>query len=172
MSVEQARLVRMRFQAGQVRTLTEFLTPLLLAAIILPLIGELYLVSFEPGPWAAELGAPRAMLVKLLSYTPAVFGALAVIMLKPVFAEIHEGRFVSSRASAAYQRAGSWALAAFLMKIFVTPFGVSLLGAAGFVWRFDPLDIALMAFAACVLMIGQVLDAAAASLKAENDQIV
>jgi len=96
MMIEETRLVKARAQAAQVRTITEILIPMLLAAIGLPLIGELYLVTFEPSSWAA-----------------AAFG-----------------------------------------------------------WRFDPLDIALMTFAVSVMMIGNVLEAAAASLKAENDQIV
>jgi len=172
MTTEETRLAKTRAQASSLHALTEFLVPLLVAAIALPLIGELYLVSFEPAPWAAELGAPRAVAIKLLTYAPAVAGALAVIMLRPIFVEFHAGRFVSPRASAAYQYAGLWALAALLLKTIVTPIGVSLLGGAAFNWRFDPLDIALMAFAAAVMMIGQVLEAAAAALKAENDQIV
>jgi hypothetical protein len=172
MSNEQTRLAQTRSHASLIHAITEFLVPLLVAAIALPLIGELYLVSFEPAPWAAELGAPRAAAIKLLSYAPAVAGAMAVIMLRPIFAEFHQGRFVSPRASAAYQLAGLWALAALLLETLVTPLGVSLLGGATFNWRFDPLDIALMAFAAAVMMIGQVLEAAAAALKAENEQIV
>lgn len=172
MSNVETRLEKARAQAGQMRTMSEILIPLLVAAIALPLIGELYLVTFEPAHWAAELGAPLAIAIKLVSYAPAIVGAVAVIMLRTVFVEYQEGRFLSAKASSAFQSAGVWALAAFLLKMFVAPFVVSLLGGAAFNWRFDPLDIALMAFATSVLMIGGVLEAAAASLKAENDQIV
>lgn len=172
MMIEETRLVKARAQAAQVRTITEILIPMLLAAIGLPLIGELYLVMFEPSSWAAELGAPPAIAIKFLSYAPAVAGAVAVIALRAVFSEYTQGRFLSAKASAAFQRAGVWALVAFLLKMFVSPVLISLLGAAGFNWRFDPLDIALMTFAVSVMMIGNVLEAAAASLKAENDQIV
>lgn len=148
------------------------LIPMLVAAVGLPLIGELYLVTFEPAPWAAELGAARAIVIKLLSYAPAIAAVGAVIMLRPVLLEYHEGRFVSEKASRAFQLAGLFALAAFLLKLLVAPVAIALLGGEAFAWRFDSLDIALMTFASSVLMIGGVLEAAAAALKAENDQIV
>lgn len=172
MTAEEARLVKARAQAGQMRKTIEALIPLLFAAIVLPLIGEIYLVVFEPKPWAVEVGPVRAVLIKLFRYAPALVGAFAVTMLRAVFAEYQEGRFLSAKASAAFQRAGFWALGAFFLQMLVAPLAVSLLGGEPFNWRFDPLDIALMAFAASVLMIGGVLEAAAASLKAENDQIV
>jgi hypothetical protein len=93
-------------------------------------------------------------------------------MLRPVLLEYHEGRFTAEKASRAFQWAGLFALAAFLLKLLITPLAISLLGGAAFAWRFDPLDIALMVFASSVLMVGGVLEAAVASLKAENDQIV
>lgn len=166
------RLSRVREQARQMRTIGSVLMPILLAAILLPLIGELYLVSFEPAPWAVALGAPIAALVKLVGYTPALAGAGAVITLRPVFAQYEQGHFLSEQASTAFQRAGLWALAAFNLKLLVAPLVISMLGGAAFNWRFDPLDIALMTFAAFVLMIGGALQAAASALKAENDQIV
>jgi len=167
-----SRIQKARAQAGQMRVMSAMLIPILVAAIGLPFIGEIYLVAFEPAPWAAELGAPTAVLIKVLSYAPAVAAAAAVIMLQPVLVEYHEGRFVSDKASAAFQLAGLSALAALFLKMLVSPLAISFLGGAPFTWRFDPLDIALMVFAASVMMIGGVLDAAVASLKAENDQIV
>lgn len=166
------RLAKAQSQAAQMRKMTELLIPLLVAAIILPLIGDVFLTITSPGPWAAELSTPAAVLIKLLTYAPALVAAYAVIQLRTVFAEYEAGRFLSAKASAAFQNAGTWALGAFLLKMFVAPLAISLLGGAAFNWRFDPLDIALMAFAVFVLMIGGVLEAAAASLKAENDQIV
>ncbi|MEQ1818014.1 MAG: hypothetical protein ABL871_05330 [Terricaulis sp.] len=172
MSDADIRIQKARAQAGQMRVMGALLIPMLLAAIGLPLIGELYLVTFEPAPWAVDVGAPSAILIKLLSYAPAIAAAAAVAMLQPVLVEYHDGRFVSDKASAAFQLAGLCALAAFFLKMLVSPLAISLLGGAPFAWRFDPLDIALMVFAASVMMIGGVLDAAVASLKAENDQIV
>lgn len=172
MSNVDSRVEKARVQAGHMRVMGAILIPMLTAAIGLPLIGELYLVTFEPAPWAAEVGAASAILIKLLSYAPAIAAAAAVIMLQPVLVEYHAGRFVSDKASTAFQLAGLSALAAFFLKLLVSPLAISLLGGPPFAWRFDPMDISLMVFAASVLMIGGVLDAAAASLKAENDQII
>jgi len=172
MSDVDNRIQKARAQAGHMRVLGATLSPMLVAAIGLPFIGEIYLVTFEPAPWAVEVGAPVAILIKVLSYAPAVAGAAAVIMLQPVLVEYNEGRFVSDKASAAFQLAGLSAFAAFFLKTLVSPLGISLLGGPPFAWRFDPFDIALMVFAASVIMIGGVLDAAVTSLKAENDQIV
>jgi hypothetical protein len=166
------RLAKAQSQAAQMRKMTELLIPLLVAAIILPLIGDVFLTITSPGPWAAELSTPVAVLIKLLTYAPALVAAYAVIQLRTVFAEYEAERFLSAKASTAFQNAGTWALGAVSLKMFVAPLAISLLGGAAFNWRFDPLDIALMAFAVFVLMIGGVLEAAAASLKAENDQIV
>lgn len=172
MSNGDIRVEKARAQAGKMRVINEVLIPLLVASVGLPLIGELYLVTFEPAPWAAELGAPIAILIKLLSYAPAIAAVGAVISLRPVLIEYHEGRFVSEKASGAFQLAGLLALAAFFLKLFISPLAISLLGGADFSWRVDPLDIALMVFASSVLMIGGALDAAATALKSENDQIV
>ncbi len=172
MSAETLPVTSARKQAGQMRTLSELLIPILLAAICLPLIGDVYLTAAEPPPWAAALGAPLAILIKLISYAPALCAATAVIALRAVFVEYQAGRFLAARASKAFQRAGLFALAAFLLKIFIAPIAIALLGGPVFSWRFDPLDLALMAFSIFVLMIGGVLEAVAASLKAENDEIV
>lgn len=172
MSNVEVRIQKARAQAGKMRVMGAVLIPMLAAAIGLPLIGEIYLVSFEPAPWAAEVGVLPAILIKLLSYAPAIAAAVAVVMLQPVLAEYHEGRFVSDKASTAFQLAGISALAAFFLKLLIAPIAIALLGGAPFSWRVEMLDIALMVFAASVMMIGGVLDAAVASLKAENDQIV
>ncbi len=172
MSDAASRIQKARTQVGQMRVMSAILIPMLIAAIGLPLIGEIYLVTFEPAPWAVEAGVPTAILIKVLTYAPAIAAAAAVMMLQPVLVEYHDGRFVSDKTSAAFQLAGLSALAAFFLKLLISPLAISFLGGAAFTWRFDPLDIALMVFAACVMMIGGVLDAAVASLKAENDQIV
>lgn len=172
MSKVDSRIEKARALAGAMHVMNAFLIPLLVAAVGLPLIGELYLVTFEPAPWAAELGAYLAIMIKLLSYAPAIAAVSAVIILRRVLVEYHEGRFTSKKASGAFQWAGLLALAAFILKLLIAPLAISLLGGSAFAWRFDPLDIALMVFASSVLVIGSVLEAAAASLKAENDQIV
>ena len=172
MSDVDTQIQKARTQAGQMRVMSATLIPMLVAAIGLPFIGEIYLVAFEPAPWAIEVGAVAAILIKILSYAPAVAAAAAVIVLQPVLVEYHAGRFVSEKASAAFQLAGLSALAAFFLKMLVSPLAISLLGGAAFAWRFDPLDVALVVFSASVMMIGGALAAAVASLKAENDQII
>ncbi|UPT64209.1 MAG: hypothetical protein M0D54_06645 [Hyphomonadaceae bacterium JAD_PAG50586_4] len=172
MTDEAQRLATARKQAGQMRYLSDLLAPMLVAAIGLPLIGDLYLTAFEPAPLAAALGAPAALAIKLLSYAPAIVAAAAVISLRPVFVEFQEGRFVSTKASAAFQVAGLLALAAFLLKVLVAPLLSAFLGGPAFTWRVETFDIAMMTFASFVLMVGGALDAAVAALKSENDQIV
>lgn len=172
MSNVDVRVQQARKWAGQMRVISAMLIPMLIAAIGLPLIGEIYLVTFEPAPWAVEVGALSAVLIKVLTYAPAIAAAAAVVMLQPALVEYSEGRFVSEKASAAFQLAGISALVAFFLKLLVAPLAISLLGGASFSWRVEMLDVALMVFAASVTMIGGVLDAAVASLKAENDQIV
>lgn len=172
MTTENGRITLARKHTGMMLVLNATLIPLLVAAIGLPLIGELYLVTFEPAPRAAALGAPAAALIKLISYAPAIAAASAVILLQPVLVAYSQGRFVSETASAAFVSAGSAAIGALLLKLLGAPFAIALLGGAAFSWRFDPLDVALMVFAATVMMIGVALDAAAAALKADNDQIV
>lgn len=172
MTDEAQRMATARKHAVQMRFLSEMLAPMLIAAIGLPLIGDLYLTAFEPAPWAAALGAPAALSIKLISYAPAIMAAAAVISLRPVFAEFQEARFVSAKASTAFQVAGLLALSAFFVKVLIAPLLTSLLGGPAFTWRADMFDIAMMAFASFVLMIGGALDAAAVALKSENDQIV
>lgn len=172
MTTEDGRIALTRRHAGMMRVINATLIPILIAAIGPPLIGELYLVTFEPTPWAGALGAPAAALVKLFSHAPAITAAAAVILLQPVLVEYSQGRFVPEKASAAFVRAGLAAIAALLLKLLVAPGAIALLGGAAFTWRSDPLGIALMVFAATVMMIGRALDAAAASFKADNDQIV
>ncbi|MBN8606475.1 MAG: hypothetical protein J0L81_06115 [Caulobacterales bacterium] len=153
-------------QARSMRRVTEILIPLLVAAIALPLIGGVYLALFE------GRGGVVGALIHIIAATPAICAAMAVIGLHGVISEYTAGRMLSAAASDGFRRAGVWALAAFLLKLSVVPLLTAFLGGPAFDWRFDALDIALMAFAALLLMIGTVIQAAAAALKAENDQIV
>jgi hypothetical protein len=113
-----------------------------------------------------------AVLIKLLSYAPAIARLSLLSCFSPCWSSITKAGSSLTKPAAAFQLAGISALAAFFLKLLVAPIAIALLGGAPFAWRFDPLDIALMVFASSVLMIGGVLDAAVASLKAENDQIV
>ena len=167
---EAARLDAAQKQAASLGRITEVLIPLLLAAICLPLIGDLFLTLTEPR--SDGLGNGQAALIKLIGYIPALCIAAAVIGLRGVLAEYAGGRFVSERASNAFNKAGLWTLAGIVLQAFVGAILVALLGGPDFAWRFDPFGIGMLAFATSMLMIGQALQAAAAALKAENDQIV
>lgn len=164
------RLAAAQKQAHDLARITQFLIPILLAAICLPLIGDLFLTLTEPR--ADGLSNGQAAIIKLIGYMPALCIAAAVIGLRGVLAEYAAGRFVSERASNAFNIAGLWTLAGIMLQTLVGPILVALLGGPEFAWRFDPFGIGMLAFAAAMLMIGQALQAAAAALKAENDQIV
>lgn len=161
-----ARLASATKQAAAMRRTTEVLIPLLVAAIALPLIGSVYLALAE------DRGGAIGALIHVLNATPAICAAVAVAALCGVIGEYAAGRMLSAKASTGFRRAGYWALGAFLLKIAIVPAAVALLSSEPFAWRFDPLNIALMAFSALVLMIGTVLETAAEALQAENDQIV
>lgn len=162
----QAQLASAARQARSMQRVTEILIPLLVAAIALPLIGSVYLALVE------GRGGPAAALIHIVAATPAICAAIAVIGLHGVISEYTAGRMLSPAASEGFRHAGAWALAAFLVKLTVAPVLAGMLGGPAFTWRFEALDLALMAFAALVVMIGTVIQAAAAALKAENDQIV
>lgn len=162
----QTQLASAAKQARSMQRVTEILIPLLVAAIALPLVGSVYLALAE------GRGGVAGAVIHIVAATPAICAAIAVIGLHGVISEYTAGRMLSATASNGFRRAGIWALAAFLLKLAVVPVLTALLGGPAFAWRFDALDIALMAFAALVLMIGTVIQAAAAALKAENDQIV
>jgi hypothetical protein len=162
----QAQLASAAKQARSMQRITEILIPLLVAAIALPLLGSVYLALVE------GRGGVAGAMIHIIAATPAVCAAIAVIGLHGVISEYTAGRMLSASASDGFSKAGVWALAAFLLKLAVVPVLTALLGGAAFTWRFESLDIALMAFASLVLMIGTVIQAAAAALKAENDQIV
>lgn len=162
----EARLARATKQAGDMRRVTEILIPLLFAAIVLPLIGGVYLELFERD------GGVSGALLRVIEAAPALLAAFAVVALRGVIGEYAAGNLLSQRSSEAFRAAGRWALGALGFKIVIAPIAVALLTNTPFPWRTEPLDIALMVFAALVLMIGEVLQTAAAALKAENDQIV
>jgi hypothetical protein len=153
-------------QAVRLQRTTQILIPLLLAAIVLPLIGGVYLELFERNGGA--VGAINRIALAI----PAVCAAVAVIALHGVLTEYAAGRILSAKASDGFRRAGYWVLAAFFVKMIGFPLLALLTPDAPIAWQFEPLDIALMAFASLVIMIGTVLEAAAKALKADNDQIV
>lgn len=153
-------------QAVRLQRTTQILIPLLIAAIALPLIGGVYLELFE------RAGGAMGALNRIGLAVPAICAAVAVVALHGVLSEYAAGRILSAKASDGFRRAGYFVLAAFLVKMIGFPLLALLTPNAQIAWQFEPLDIALMAFASLVIMIGTVLEAAAKALKADNDQIV
>jgi len=97
----------------------------------------------------------------------------ALLDLSKVLDEYGKGQFFTLRASAHVRKAGEGALWALGFKIVGSPTILSWITqeGRGFIWRMEPFDLGLIAFAAFVMVLGRVLEAAA-KIKAENDQIV
>lgn len=115
----------------------------------------------------------RVLGASLISAAPSFLLAGALGELCKVLKEYEHGRFFSLGAALGVRMTGEWALWALGFKILLAP---TLLGyvtgeGRGFVLHFETFDLALIAFAAFVMLMGRVLEAAAA-IKAENEEIV
>ena len=146
-----------------------FVAPILTAAVVLPLIGRLYLAVFE-----GTVPAGPAVAAIVLEALPQLLLVWAVFGLIRVLSEYEQGRFVSMRASAGLQLAGSAAIVALLLQVVVVPAGLAALHGQP-IWpvlRPNMFDLAMMIFAVGMTSIGGALDAAARDLQSENDQIV
>ncbi|MEQ1820665.1 MAG: DUF2975 domain-containing protein [Terricaulis sp.] len=104
---------------------------------------------------------------------PSFLLAGAMLDLSKVLDEYGKGRFFTLRASAHVRKAGEGAIWALVFKIVASPTIVSWITheGRGFIWHMEPFDLGLFAFAAAVMVLGRVLEAAA-KIKAENDEIV
>ncbi len=104
---------------------------------------------------------------------PSFLLAGAMLDLSKVLDEYGKGRFFTLRASANVRKAGEGAIWALVFKIVASPTIVSWITheGRGFIWHTEPFDLGLFAFAAAVMVLGRVLEAAA-KIKAENDEIV
>lgn len=104
---------------------------------------------------------------------PSFILAGALLDLSRVLEEYGKGQFFTLRASAGVRKAGEAAIWALAFKIVISPtlYGWITQEGRGFIWNFEPFDLGLVAFAAFVMVLGRVLEAASA-LKAENDEIV
>lgn len=174
MSNSTTDLAGVQRSARQVQSLAEFTIPLLMAAIGLPLIGSLYLAAAEApaGSDAASIAVDLAG--RLITAAPSLLLAFAVFGARAVLAEYAEGRYLSAAASRALKGMGQWAIWALLLKFVAAPILVALLRGEplAFPLSGDMFDAGVLLFAVFILVIGGVLEAAAAALKAENDQIV
>lgn len=104
---------------------------------------------------------------------PSVLLGGALLDLSKVLDEYGKGQFFTLRASAHVRKAGEGALWALGFKIVGSPTILSWITheGRGFIWHMEPFDLGLIAFAAFVMVLGRVLEAAA-KIKAENDEIV
>ena len=145
--------------------------PMLLAAVVLPMIGRLYLVVFE-----APVGAGPAWIAVtaiLIEALPPLILAWSVFGLVSVLSEYGHGRFVSLRASAGLMRAGAGGVVALILQV-VAPVGLAALHGQPLWPALNPgmFDLAVMMFATGLLMIGSALETAARELQSEHDQII
>jgi hypothetical protein len=145
--------------------------PILLAAVVLPVIGRLYLAMFEAPAGAGPAWiAVTAIVIEAL---PPLILAWSMFGLVSVLSEYGQGRFVSLRASAGFMRAGVGGAVALILQV-LAPVGLAALHGQSLWPALNPniFDLAVMMFASGLLMIGSALEAAARDLQSENDQIV
>lgn len=104
---------------------------------------------------------------------PSLLLACALWDLSRVLGEYSKGQFFTLGASAGVRTAAEWAIWALAFKITISPTVYSWITheGRGFIWHFELFDLGLVAFAAFVMVLGRVLEAAA-RIKAENDEIV
>lgn len=123
--------------------------------------------------WRGALAIFRAVGSFLVLALPGFLMAGALYELGQVLGEFGEGRFFTLKASRSVRKAGESALYAVVFKIVAAPTLYSWITqeGRGFIWQLEPFDLGLLAFAAFVMVLGRVLEAAA-RIKDENDQIV
>ncbi len=123
--------------------------------------------------WAGVVAIINAVGVFWLMALPSFLLAGALLDLSKVLDEYGKGQFFTLKASAHLRKAGEGAIWALVFKIVASPTIVSWITheGRGFIWQMESFDLGLFAFAAAVLVLGRVLEAAA-KIKAENDEIV
>lgn len=97
----------------------------------------------------------------------------ALDCLRKALREFAQGRYFSPASARAVRFAGEYAVVAVIAGMVISPTLQAWTGGAhrGIVWNIEQVDIALIAFAVFVSVIGRILDLAVA-IKAENDEIV
>lgn len=117
--------------------------------------------------------ALTAIGVFTLMAMPSLLLAGALLDLGKVLDAYAKGAFFTAKSSAGVRKAGEGALWALGFKVVGTPTLVSWITheGRGVIWRLEAFDIGLIAFAAFVMVLGHVLEAAA-HIKAENDEII
>lgn len=123
--------------------------------------------------WEGALAIIRTVGAFIVLALPSLLLAGALLDLSKVLDEYGKGQFFTLRASAGVRKAAEGALWALGFKIVASPTLHSWITqeGRGFIWRMEPFDLGLVAFAAFVAVLGRVLEAAA-RIKQENDEIV
>ncbi|MEQ1864771.1 MAG: hypothetical protein ABL996_08970 [Micropepsaceae bacterium] len=155
--------------------LVRFAIPLLFAAVALPLIGRVYLAVFEPAAAAADAQAVWAnVAVHVIEALPALILSWTMFGVSSVLAEYERGQFLSLRASLGLKRVGLGAMVALLLNALAVPVAVAALRGTPLWAALNPdvFDLCIWMFAAGMLTVGGVLEAAARDLQHEHDQIV
>jgi hypothetical protein len=147
--------------------------PLLFAAIVLPLIGRVYLAIFEPASADAQAIWTNAA-IHIVEALPALILSLTMFGVSSVLAEYERGRFLSLRASSSLKRVGMGAIVALLLNAVAVPVAVAALRGSSLWGALNPdvFDLCILMFAAGMLTIGGVLEGAARDIQSEHDQIV
>jgi hypothetical protein len=148
--------------------------------IVLSVINEYFvnpvtaqIVAREDDALHAVLALLHAVAINSILAAPALLLVGALSDLRAALREYEAGRFFSVTSIAAVRSAGEWTLWALGMKVVGAPtLHAWVSGDPGGVrWSYESFDLGLAAIAAFVMLIGRVLEAAAA-IKAENDEIV
>jgi Protein of unknown function (DUF2975) len=165
---------------ARAQKLAETASWLALAAIVMIVLSTLNELSLGQALEKAREGASDSVftLIKTVARNsilaaPAWLLVGALFDLRVALREYENGRFFSVKSSAAVRSAGEWTLYALGAKIIGAPTLYAWVSGqpGGFHFNYESFDLGLVAIAAFVMMIGRVLEAAAA-LKAENDEIV
>jgi len=142
------------------------------ADVAAPAAGALRAQEVTPD-WRGALNLFAAIASFFVLALPSFLLAGALLELSRVLDEYGKGQFFTLKASAGVRKAGESALWALAFKIVISPTLFSWITheGRGFIWRLETFDLGLVAFAAFVMVLGRVLEAAA-RIKAENDEIV
>ncbi len=153
-----------------------------IAAVMLGLTAALDM--FAPGlrqlrtagpGWEGVSDITRIVGAHFLLALPSFLLAGACFDLSGVLGEYAEGRFFTPRAAAGVRKAGEGILYAMLFQCVLSPTLYSIVSTSGegraFTVKLETFDLGLIALGFFVMVMGRVLQAAAA-IKAENDEIV
>jgi hypothetical protein len=138
--------------------------------IALPLLINLREMT-QPGP-AGSLAVVRVVLSQFVETTPNLILVWALGELRVVLNEYAAGRFFTTRAAVGVRKTGEAVLWAVGIQAVLAPTLLFYLGAESELgMRFTTFSLALAAIGLFVMLMGRVLEAAAA-IKADSDQIV